>query len=204
MQDQAENTKPEVKSSKKDSILRLITVLVAVAFIFLLFLFFQLRNKKQIQDEVIIEQYPTPVILQIGSLTLQKSDKNQSAEQNKALNIDVLANSGEKSIVGYDLVFTFTEDEFEVLTATSLLEDFSLYRIKEKDYFIVTGAKKLDTIASAIFDNTPVLRLTLKPKKKGELTLGLANNLNKERTQMVDEDTQVLFPQVSELKIDVK
>ena len=195
---------PQPNKAKSSSIIRLILVLVFIAFVFMIFLLFQTRIKKVTQKEVIKQTFPTPVTLLLGSLSLQKSDQREVIIQNKTFGVDIIASSEDKLIVGYDVITLFNQDEFEILTATSLLDDFDTYPVKKRDHYIVTGVKKLEATERSIFEQTPILRLTLKPIKKGNLTLKIASNLDKERSQIVDEETTVLFPEVSELTIEVK
>ena len=188
-------------NKKKHTTTRLIFLVLVIAFAVFLVILNQPKQKpgkKQISPGEII---PTPVVLTEGSFSLQSGQTDQNENQNKAIELEVVADSNKKSIVGYDIVIKYEKGAVEILSVESLLSDFDVYPLEKNDHFIITGAKKLESNETIVFENTPILKLTVLPKKTEELILNVADKLGLERSQMVDEKTNILVPLVGEIKL---
>ncbi|OGK25518.1 hypothetical protein A2954_04675 [Candidatus Roizmanbacteria bacterium RIFCSPLOWO2_01_FULL_37_12] len=185
---------------KKNPVTRFILLIVVVAFAILLVILNQSKKKTEIK-EAPARAIPTPVVLTEGSLSLRLGQTDQKVNQNKTIKLEVVADSNKKSIVGYDIVIKYERGAVEVLSVESLQADFEVYPLEKSDHFIITGAKKIESKRTFIFENTPILRLNIIPKKTGELTLNLVDVLGLEKSQMVDEETNILVPQVGEFKL---
>ncbi|MBI4226046.1 hypothetical protein HY612_02935, partial [Candidatus Roizmanbacteria bacterium] len=192
-------------NSQSNSVFRFVLLLVVIVFAFLLFFLYQTKKKPGVQPPIsTIVSPPTPVVTTAGSFSLQSVTRDMTAALDKALDLDIVASSDQKSIVGYDVVVKFEEGAVEILSATSLLPDFVVYLTQKSDHYIVTGAKKPESSEPTVYDNTSILRLTVMPKKTGPLTISLADKLGIEKSQMVDEKTQILKPEVGAITIEVK
>lgn len=199
------NMIPETNNNQTNSILRFILILVFIGLAFLLFFLYQSRKKTDQQGNISTSiTPPAPVVQTLGSLSFQSTSQVQSVDVDKALDLEIMASSEEKSVVGYDVVVKFEEGAVDIVRASSLLSDFSLYPIKKSDHYIITGVKKLSNREPTILDDTPMIRLTIMPKKSGSLTLAIVDKLGLEKTQMVDEKTIILVPKVGEITLEVR
>lgn len=197
--------------TQSNSIFRFILLLIFIGFAFLLFFLYQTRQKTEKQPiytsltpTVSRAAAPSPVVLKMGFFSLETSLDAATGEVDKALDLEIIAGSEQKSIVGYDVVVKFEEGAVDILSAKSLLPDFDLYPVARSDYYILTGTRKLESNEPTVFDNTPIARLTIMPKKIGALTIAIADNLGLEKSQLVDDKTQILIPQVGEITIKIK
>ena len=195
---------PEIENNQTNRVFRLILLLVFVIFAFLLFYLYQTREKAGEQPNNVSVTYPTPVVLTTGSFSLQSMPGETKGEIDKPFDLDIVANSEQNSIVGYDVIVKFEEGSLEILSAESLLTDFDIYPIKKSDHYIVTGIKKLGSKESTVFTNTAILRLKVLPKATGALTLSVVDKLGLEKSQMVDEKTKILNPQVGEITFEIE
>lgn len=194
----------DINNSQSNSVFRFILVLIFIGFAFLLFYLYQTKSKVEKQQNFITVTPLPPVTLKMGTISLKTAADLSTGEVNKPLELDVIATSDKKSIVGYDVVVTFEEGSLEVDSAKSLLPDFDLYQVKKSDHYILTGTKKLDSIEPTLLDNTAIVRLRLVPKSKGEVLLTVVDRLGLEKSQMVDEETKVLLPKVGQIILEIQ
>lgn len=181
---------------------RLILFLVFVLFAFVLFYLYQTSRKTEGGVNIVAPTF-VPTRATTGTFSLnQVGDAQLTA--NKQFELDVVATSEGRSIVGYDLVLTYDPQAIEVVKAASLLEDFSIYPLKRADHYSLTATKKLASQTPTLLDSTPVLRLTLLARKAGSLQLTLVRQLGVEKTQMVDDKTQVLSPRVGKISLTIQ
>lgn len=194
----------DTQNSQTNSVFRFILLVVLIVFAFLLFYLYQTRSKVEKQQNFITVTPLPPVILKMGAISLKAASEVPTGEVNTPLELDIVATSDQKSIVGYDVVVKFEEGTLEVASAKSLLPDFDLYPAKKSDHYILTGTKKLESVDPTVLDNTAIVRLTLVPKSKGELLLTIADRLGLEKSQMVDEETKVLLPRVGQITLEIQ
>lgn len=192
-------------NSQSNSVYRFILILVFIIFVFLLFFLYQTRKKagQQKNSETIV---PTQTVTNLGSFSFQLTsglDGPAEGKLNEIISLEVMAASEQKSIVGYDVIVSFSPDEAEIVSAESLLPDFKLYQTKNSDHYILTGTKIPESKESTVLVNDPILRLQVKPKKIGEITISLVDKIGLEKSQMVDEQTKILSPEVGELTLSV-
>lgn len=203
---------PQSINNQKNMLFRYLLLLVFVVFAFVLFFLYQTRKNtedKRNFDTIIppasVQPSPNSVTgRRVGSFSLKSASEINTGDVDKALDVDIVASSDQKSIVGYDAVVKFEKGGVDVVSAKSLLPDFDVFTLKKSDYYIVTGTKKLGSQESTILDNTAILRLTLMPKKPGTLVLTLAETLGLEKSQMVDTESKILTPQLGEIILEIQ
>ncbi len=196
-------------------------LLVGVVFLLLLisiFVFYLLANKPKIsqiskdnqtanekQKEEVIS--PTP-ISQISSskkffkLTLPSTKNTFSF--NDHVNIEIYADSEGKNISGYDLIISYDPQGLELVSADSNLVNFSLYSFKKDNYLTLMATKKLNSNTQTVFTSTKIVTLNFKPKKLGKYQISLLENYGKEKTQMVDDQTNIYYPSINKLEIEIR
>ena len=203
---------PQSTNNQKNMLFRYLLLLVFVVFAFMLFFLYQTRKKTEDERNFNTVIPPASVVpvpnsvtgRKVGSFSLKSASEINTGDVDKALDVDIVASSDQKSIVGYDAVVKFEEGAVEIISAKSLLPDFDAFPLKKSDYYVVTGTKKLGSQEPTILDNTTILRLTLMPKKAGILVLTLAETLGLEKSQMVDEESKILTPQLGEMTLEIQ
>ena len=162
------------------------------------------KDEKKQEGAVPAVIIPTPIILSAGSFLLQPVTVQESTASVQAKEFEVVANSQERSIVAFDIIITYEKGALEILSAESLLPEFDIYPLGRSNHFIITGAKKPENNETVVFNNTPIVRLKVIPKKTAIPRLRLADTLGKERSQMIDDKSNILSPDVGELKLETQ
>ncbi len=196
----------QTDAPEHSSMFRLILFLFFIVLAFFLFYFYQTTRQRGGIEQTATVITPTTTLEEVstnGSISLNIVG-DITPVVGKEFEVDVVANSAGKAIVGYDLVFTQDPQAIEIKTATSLLDDFTVYPSAKSDNYVVTATKKIGSNSQSIWDKTPVLRMRLVPKKSGTSTISLLLQQGSEKTQMVDEATQVLMPQVGQLTLEIQ
>jgi len=109
--------------------------------------------------------------------------------------------SGGKDITGYDALIGIDPEVYEVLSIESVAPGFQIFKFDKGMYYSITGIKDVHMTDATVFDNTALLTITLKPKKKGENIVTILTSKDKERTKFVDKNVEVLTPQIGSVFI---
>ncbi|MBI2641199.1 hypothetical protein HYW87_01220 [Candidatus Roizmanbacteria bacterium] len=152
----------------------------------------------------VVQAESVPTLPPTTGVILLQSPVDAQLRALQQFDVEVKATSDGKAVVGYDLVLTFDPEEIEVQKATSLVNDFTLYPVKKEKYYSLTATKGVEVKTQSVFNNTPIAKFTLLPKKSGTIRLALTRQLGVEKTQMVDEQSQILSPQVNEITLEVQ
>lgn len=178
-------------------------------------IFLLVNNKSQTSSEKEIETTPTSVEEQEasavsfeeekqGSLDLTIDTETTSFPINKEITVGLKAGSMEKNIVGYDVVIVYDSSAFEFVKATSLLADFNIYTYKNDGYLSLLGTKIPQSKTPSVFNETKIVNLVFKPLKAGQFDLSLKTSFDKDKTDLITNETEVLVPALNELNIEVK
>ncbi len=203
-----ESMDPQSSIKSKPSWYRLVIVFVFILIAFILFFLYEnTKNKFQENNFSVnptqpLNNQPTTPPTE-GLFSLKTIDGNNKVAQ-KELQIDLIASSETRPIVGYDVVVAYDSDYIDILSAQSLISDFNSYTSKKKDQYAVTGAKKLTSSDPIVFDHISILRFTVLPKKKGTVSLKVVSQLGAEKSQMVDDKTHIMLPFAEALTLEIQ
>ncbi len=188
----------------------LLIVAAMVAIIFLLLLVALIFKKKVTTPK---SAQSTPSVTKIiptvkpkqGSMTLKKATGENSivAKLNATTNLTISLDSMGFDMVGYDVIVSYDPQQLEIVQATSLLPEFTLFKIKRESYMVLTGAKKPSATAQTVLTNKDIINVTIKPKITGTVSLNIMTEQGKETTKFVDNATVVHYPQVNSINIEV-
>ncbi len=192
----------------KGRIFRLI--LISLLFIFIigaLFLLTKRPKKEKIEvqknNNLLISPINSPTDLQKGAYLKLKSDSNR-LKVNQSLNMQIIADSADEEIVGFDILLTYDRSAFDFVKAVSLLSDFKVYSYKKENYLILTAIKSPQSNAPSVFKEMPVLTLSFTPKTSGQFDFILKEKIGKETTGLMNNKTERIFPVLSDLKIEIE
>ncbi len=87
------------------------------------------------------------------------------------IRVTLYANSDGMSIGGYDAVFVVPEEDATLVSAESLIDDFTLYTNTEEGLLSVTGVKDLNADVEYIFNNEPIAVVEFKPQRTGAISI---------------------------------
>ncbi len=126
-----------------------------------------------------------------------------AARTGEEVTVYIHAFSGGKDITGYDLLVGIDPAQFEVVNITSELPTFQIRAFDRGMYHAVTGIKDLQAQDPTVFNDTPVLKVVLKPITSGEGVVTVLSTKGQERTQLIDADVVIMEPQVGSAFIKV-
>lgn len=137
----------------------------------------------------------------IGYFKLKADNKSYSL--NNEIKVFLIADSQNKNISGFDIILNFNKKNFDFIKANSLLSDFDIYPSVDGDRLILTGVKSLSSKKPISFNNTSLLEIIFKAKNRGNFDLLLEDQFVKNKTKMVDEETNVLKPNLENLNLEI-
>jgi len=199
-----ENQTP-VTNNKQDHY-RLLIIIVILIFAGLLIFLILSRAKSQKtgfnSQETKVTITSTPALQVTGGVLSLVSTK-QSYIMNENISVDVLANSQNFDIVGYDVLINYDSQALELIQAESLINEFQIFKINDPGKLTVTGTKNLVANTSNIWTDRKIIQLTFKPKKTGKFYINITNQIGKEKTQFVDSYSKVFIPQVGKIPVEI-
>jgi flagellar basal body-associated protein FliL len=119
------------------------------------------------------------------SFTLQAAETMPSYPRDSSITLNVVAESNKNTVLGYDIVIGRDEEAYDLVSVTSLLPEFTVLKFVKDTKFTITGILKPSVTKPVIFDKTPIVSVTLKPKKTGTLLLTVLMNEGSETTKIM-------------------
>jgi hypothetical protein len=108
-----------------------------------------------------------------------------SYPRDSSITLNVVAESNKNTVLGYDIVIGRDEEAYDLVSVTSLLPEFTVLKFVKDTKFTITGILKPSVTKPVIFDKTPIVSVTLKPKKTGTLLLTVLMNEGSETTKIM-------------------
>jgi hypothetical protein len=129
-----------------------------------------------------------------------------STSVNKGENtvLDIIADSNGKNISGYDIVLSYNPIAFDFSDIKSTLPDFKIYSYKKNNYLTFLGTKILQSKRETIFKGEKIATLTYKALKSGQYEFALKEAIDKDKTDFVTSQTEIIKPLVNKLKVEIK
>lgn len=150
----------------------------------------------KVENMVIPTGVPT-----LGSLILSKEFETTKINDNFV--VTVSADSGQKNIVGYDLILYYDPSVTQFVKAESLLPDFQVYPYEKGNYILITAVKGVQSQSQSIFSGSRILSFTFTAKKIGKNNLSLRSSFGNENTKLVTDKTESLNPKLNDLQIGI-
>lgn len=140
--------------------------------------------------------------------TLEPSTVSPSYPVQSNLSVNVLADSNNNKVLGFDVIVGRDSDAYDVVAVESLLPEFTVLKFVKDDKFTITGILKPSITKTVIFKNTPIAKITLKPKKSGQLALTVLESESSETSKIMSADskdnpTKLLLDASSTLRLDI-
>lgn len=128
----------------------------------------------------------------------------EQAGVGEEITVTIQAFSGGKDISGYDILLGLDPAQFELVGINSASADFQIQTFDRGMYHAITGYKNLQVQTPSIFDGTPLLSVTLKPKTSGAGLVTILGTKDQEKTQLIDADVNVIEPQVGSANVVIQ
>lgn len=182
-------------------------LLVAFLAIFVgsgIFMLFSNKKTVNVTSKVVTkaEDIITPKITMTeGFMKLTLDQLKTSYKKGEKVSINIEADSGEKNIVGYDVVFFYDPLAFEFVSVNSSISDYKIYSYKKGNYLTLTAVKNLSSALSPL--NSKIATLVFDSKKSGKYSFFLKAIYDSEKTDMVTDKTEILSPELNRVTIDI-
>lgn len=151
-----------------------------------------------------VERVITPFIFDPNKPWIAFSEEVQTNHPvDQPMTLIVKATSLQKDIQGFDIIFANEPRRFEIVSIENLNPAFEIFKFDKKDHITVTGLKQLSIDKPTIFTDTPLLKVTIKPKLKGKMVITFVDTANKEQTKFVDDKVEVIRPQLQPLTVEI-
>lgn len=203
---------PDKKHNYRMIIITVIVVLIAIGG----FVISQNENLQQTMKRTLMGQsggetttgQPIP-LLEISSIEsrerswieLVPSSTTYTEAQNVIVNVKGFSEG--RDITGYDLLVTLDPELFDLVGVSTAIPGFTIFPFNNGQYVAITAIKDIGSEEPTILDNTDMLTIELKPKKKGTGIISVALENEKEKTQLVDTDVQVIVPQIGSAQVQI-
>ncbi len=121
------------------------------------------------------------------------------------IELTVNADSSNVPVTGYDLLFSYDPASISVMSVTSSDPTFDVFTFNNSNFVSVTGTKKLSISSQTAFMNSPILSITVRAKKAGMTPVVITPQLGPEKTKMVDNKAQIVYPKLEQsLQLNVQ
>ena len=137
-------------------------------------------------------------------MTLEADLPDGQMKVGDMVEISLLADSGGKNIVGYDVVIYYDPLAFNFLRGLSKLSDYNIFTYKKGRYFTITGLKNLQSAPSPMTKANKLAALTFEATKAGKFEFELKQSNEKDKTDLITDKTEVLVPTLNQVMVDVK
>ena len=183
----------------------IISVFLVLAILTSILIYTKVVNSPIITGSLMTKVSPTKALVKptFGSLTIKNSDEITRHPVTDYLKLNILADSSQVDVVGYDCLVSFDTTAFEIIQADSDLADFSLFKTKGENKLTITGIKKLNASGTNKLSNNKIVTLTLKPLKTGKFSFKLISEIGKEKSQLVDTGSNVYYPKLNNIEIEI-
>ena len=121
----------------------------------------------------------------------------------KPVSLIIVADSNKNNISGFDFLVSYDKTAFTFEKAMSLNDSFNLLTLKGADKLTLTGSKKFQINQQVIFENSQLVELIFTPIRSGQFTFSLLPSSGKEKSQMVDINSVIIYPRLNNLTVEV-
>lgn len=204
---------PNKKHGYRMIIITVIVILVAIGG----FLISQNENLQQTMKRTLMGDQsgettttgqPIPM-LEVSSIAsrdaawIEITPTQESVGINSNVKFTVTGFSEGRDITGYDLLITIDPEMFELESVSTAIPGFTVFPFNNGEYIAITAIKDLGQNDPTVLNNTEMLTMEFKAKKKGRgIVSGVLEN-DQEKTQLVDVNVQVLSPQIGSAEVQI-
>lgn len=161
----------------------------------------QIANNTEINQQT-ISPTTKPTIARFGRLDISVPTTNIATGQDVV--VTITGDSMGREIVGYDGLVTYDKSALMLQGAKSIIKDFTIFKFDRVSHLSLTAVKNLNSKTPTILSKTPMAELVFKAVKPGTFSIEIQSDIDKESTKMVDEKTNVLYPNLSSVMVTVK
>ena len=161
----------------------------------------QITDNSEVKQQT-ISPITKPNIERFGKLDI--STPATSVVSGQDVTVVISGDSIGKEIVGYDVLVSYDKSALTLQSAKSNITDFSIFKFDRSTHLSLTAVKNLNSKTPTILKGIPMVGLVFKTEKSGTFPVVIQPAIDKESTKMVDEKTNVFYPNLSSVTINVK
>lgn len=138
-----------------------------------------------------------------GYFNLETINNKNKFSLNEEVEILLTAQTENIKVTAFDVIINYQEKDFNLISANFLGDDFTLFKFKKPNRIILTAVKKPNINQERVFSNQKIIVLKFKPKIKGRFEFNIASMIGKEKTQFVDQNSQIYYPKANKLTVEI-
>jgi len=157
------------------------------------------ETRNVIKPSIVPTLIPYPVK---GLFALKAQSGLVSGKVDDSFVIDLIATSGTDTVAGYDAILSYDKTAFERQSVQNKQDTFRIFTYERGAHVSISGTKNLQVTEPVRFKDTILLSFTFRAKQKGSYTFSLKAVAN-ESSKLVNETTQVSYPEVSDFRLEI-
>jgi hypothetical protein len=157
------------------------------------------ETRNVIKPSIVPTLIPYPVK---GLFALKAQSGLVSGKVGDSFVIDLIATSGTDTVAGYDAILSYDKTAFERQSVQNKQDTFRIFTYERGAHVSISGTKNLQVTEPVRFKDTILLSFTFRAKQKGSYTFSLKAVAN-ESSKLVNETTQVSYPEVSDFRLEI-
>lgn len=127
----------------------------------------------------------------------------QSVQIGTPFILDLYATSGKDTVAGYDVILSYDMQAIERQSVQNLVSAFRIFTYNRGNHVSISATKSIQITEPIRFNETPLLSFTFLPKTKGSYLFSLKPQGN-ESSKLVNEATEVSYPEVIDMRLEIK
>lgn len=204
-QPQPLQTAPQLPKTNKSIMYMAIFAMVVFLGLLIFFVFQQSNTNQPTKSNTQTNNSaPTPTIRPTkGTMSLTPKSGIARYSVNEEVILNLVADSDNEDISGYDTIVSYDSSALEFVKATSTIPEFKIFSFSKDNYLSITATKNLQATTPSVFVNTVLVELIFKPKTTGNFTVSVDAERGKESTKFVNTNTQMVYPKVDNIALEI-
>jgi len=180
----------------------LLIILILLVVFLILFFFLKSSSRTKIRSQP--TEAPTASVIQSQGWFKLKSLTDATVSLDDQVTINLLADSVNQHVLGYDLVLTYDAGKLTLKEVKNLLEDFDIYKKQSVGKLMITGVLRPTVKTKNPFQNTFLVRLEFQAVASGQANLKIdwQKDSTKDSNLISDQNQDILGP-VQPLTINI-
>lgn len=108
-----------------------------------------------------------------GVLKISTKDNKRNFKVGDTVELIVLANSDNQSVIGYDVMLTYDATKMQFKETESMDPSFNMFTFTKKGKISLTGVKRVKPAVSTVMSENPIGKITLKATSSGPVKVSI-------------------------------
>lgn len=160
-------------------------------------------QRATVQDQTKLIKEESTVTNKTGRFDLSFDQEKNKFAVDEEIGIILTVDSDGKIITAYDALINYQKEAFNLVSSESLISDFDFFKFEKNNFLAITSVKKINSQTETVFANKKTLSLKFKPKKRGRFDFIIVSSNGKEKTQFVDKNSKIYYPQTNKITVEI-